>query len=193
LGKVFLLLLVATLPCRAPAAGSRDAFDVLLDEAELQFDPPAGYVEAQLRPNSVLLYERALRSRDGQLEIRYLVRPLSRLQIDYEDPHGATPDPNHLFPLVFEAMATRLSAGRHTPTREYPAEQARARFNADWAAAAVFDVAADFAADYQQGLMVALHRNRVSDAYMVFLFNEYATVKARIERGMRSLIFTPSS
>lgn len=88
-------------------------------------------------------------------------------------------------------MATRLSAGGHTPSREYPAEQARARFNADWAAAAVFDVTAEFTTDFRQGLLVALHRNQVSDAYMVFLFDEYEPVKERIEQGLRSLVFAP--
>lgn len=182
-------------PPAAPPPGVSEAqlagFESLVAEAGLVFDPPAGFDDVVPRANPVMDYERALRSRDGALEIRYAVRPLQRLRIDYDDPHGAVPDPNHIFPLMFESLVSRLAAGGHSPSREYSAEDAAAKFRADWAAAAVFDVNPDFNAGHRQGLILGLHRNRRSDAYVVILFDDYPTVKPRLERAMSSLVYLP--
>ena len=186
------LLLSLSLAGPAAAAGPMaDGFAALLDEAELVFAPPAGYVELPPGRTPMLDYERALRSPSGDLEIRLAVRPLKRLRIDYDDPHGAVPDPNHIFPLVFESLASRLAGGGHAPSNPYPVEQAQARFNADWAAAAVFDTVTDFATQHTQGLLLALHRNKVSDAYVVFLFDDYAAVKQQLNAAMQTLTFAP--
>jgi hypothetical protein len=55
--------------------------------------------------------------------------------------------------------------------------------------AAVFDVSQQLSKDYQQGLLVALHKNGKADAYMVFLFNSYPDVKQRINTTLPSLQF----
>ncbi|MDJ0739200.1 MAG: hypothetical protein QNJ91_05755 [Gammaproteobacteria bacterium] len=185
------VLLLAPLCAADPATHGR--FDALLDEAELQFNRPAGYVDRPPASTPVLDYEHALRSEDGLLEIRLAVRPIKRLQIDYDDPHGSTPDPNHIFPLVFESLASRRAGGRHAPSNEYPPDQARAKFNADWAAAAVFDTVDAFATEYRQGLLVAIHRNRVSDAYLVFLFDDYAQARERLNAALSTLMFKPEA
>ena len=170
-----------------------DSFESLLVEAELLFSPPAGFVDLPAGRTPVLDYERALRSPDGKLEVRIAVRPLKRLRIDYDDPHGAVPNPNHIFPLVFESLATRLSGGRHAPSNAYPPDRAREKFNADWAAAAVFDTVEEFATGHKQGLLVAIHRNKVSDAYVVFLFDDYAAAKDSLQLAMKTLVFAPAT
>ena len=177
----------------APAAADDTArFEALLTEAELVFEPPPGFVDVPPGSTPVFDYERAVRSPEGDLEIRVAVRPLKRLRIDYDDPHGSMPDPNHIFPLVFESLASRLAGGRHAPSNAYPPDQAREKFNADWAAAAVFDITKDFASNHRQGLLLALHRNKVSDAYVVFLFDDYAAVKERLNAALQTLVFVPS-
>ena len=185
------IVLTLALTTGVGAALAEVSFDALLAEARLRLEAPAGFVPVPVKGNPVLLYEQALRSPDERLEVRYAIRPLARLQIDYEDPHGAAPDPNHVFPLMFESVAMRLSGGGHTPTREYPAEQAQRLFNADWAAAGVFDLRGRFETDFTQGLLVALHRNRVADAYVVFLFDDYAQAKPSIDSALTSLAFVP--
>lgn len=185
------LLLIVCLLSAAGDAAQPGGFEALLAESELVFTRPEGYVDLPPGRTPVLDYERALRSADGSLEIRLAIRPLKRLRIDYDDPHGAVPDPNHIFPLVFESLASRLAGGRHAPTNAYPPDQAQARFNADWAAAAVFDTVGDFATGHAQGLLIAMHRNKVSDAYVVFLFDDYASVKERLNDAMKTLVFTP--
>lgn len=187
---LFSIMLLSVASVVASPSGSAQ-FDALLAEAELQFDRPDGFVDQPPGATPVLDYEHALRSEDGLLELRLAVRPIKRLQIDYDDPHGAVPDPNHIFPLVFESLASRLSGGRHSPSNEYPPDQARDKFNADWAAAAVFDTVSDFDTGFEQGLLVAMHRNKVSDAYVVVLFDDYAAVKARINDALSTLRFQP--
>jgi hypothetical protein len=186
------LLLVSPLVIADQAARGDDSFESLLVEAELLFNPPRGFEDLPAGRTPVLDYERALRSPDGNLEVRIAVRPLKRLRIDYDDPHGAVPNPNHIFPLVFESLATRLSGGRHAPSNAYPPDRAREKFNADWAAAAVFDTVGEFDTERKQGLLVAMHRNKVSDAYVVFLFDDYATVKETLNAAMKTLVFAPT-
>ena len=81
------LLLSLSLAGPAASAGPMaDGFAALLDEAELVFAPPAGYVELPPGRTPMLDYERALRSPSGDLEIRLAVRPLKRLRIDMTTP-----------------------------------------------------------------------------------------------------------
>lgn len=152
---------------------------------------PAGFKDNKPQPNPVLHYERALRHDLGGLEIRYIIRPLGRLSIDYNDPHNAAPEPNHLFPLLFESLTTALSSSGNTPNNEYPQSQARGLFNADWAAASVFDVNPDFSSTYSQALMIAIHKDNQADAYSVFLYNEYSQVKEILQAALASLMFKP--
>jgi len=84
-----------------------------------------------------------------------------------------------------------LSGGGHSPTREFPAQQAKGKFNADWAAAAVFDVSPEFKSDHKQALLVALHRNKLADAYVVLLFDDHDKVKPLIDASLSALRFIP--
>ena len=131
-----------------------------------------------------------MRSADGKLELRYVIRPLGRIEIDYQDPHSAMPEPNHMFNMLFHTMVGNLTKrGSRSPTKEYSQAQAREFFNADWAAVSVFDVVPEYSDAYSQMMMLALHKNDIADAYTVFLFNDYAQVKQAVQQTMSSLKF----
>ena len=165
-------------------------FQERLGEAGLTFTAPQGFKSLPPVANPLLPYEHAIRSRDGKLEVRYAIRPLGRVKIDYSDPHNSAPEPNHLFNMLFASLAEQLSSGGDTPRREYTGVQAQELFNADWAAAAVFDVSQQLSQDYPQGLLVAIHKNGKADAYMVYLFSSYPDVKQRIHTTLSSLQFS---
>ncbi len=148
-----------------------------------------GFNEISPAKDDVLSYEYALRHENELMEIRYSIRPIKRIKIDYEDPHNNAPEPNHLFNMMFETIVEQLSDGGHSPRREYPTEQSQQRFNAGWAAAAVFDVNESYSTDYRQALMLTLHKNNHADAYIVFLYNDYAKVKELINDSMSALRF----
>jgi len=188
------LILLSVFPIHADPAEHREApptFEQLLVESGMVLAVPDGFATAEVRPNARFFYDRAYASPDGALEIRYAVRPLGRIRIDYEDPHSAAPDPDHMFPLMFQSIVTQLSDGRHSPTGEYPSAQAREKFNADWAAAAVLDMASGFATEHRQALVIAMHKNARADAYAIFLFDDYEPVKQRINDNLSSLGFLP--
>lgn len=189
---LLLLLCLVSAVASAERSAPDGPFVGLLEEAQLVFDRPEGFIDLAAGRNPILDYEHALHSADGSVEIRLSIRPLQRLRIDYDDPHGAIPNPDHIFPLVFESLATRLAGGGHAPSLAYPPDQARAKFNADWAAAAVFDTVEDFATRYRQGLLVAMHRNKIADAYMVFLFDDYDAVREPVNAAMGTLFFRPA-
>ena len=157
----------------------------------MSFTSPEGFGAVEVRANPLFPYEHALRNQAETLEIRYAIRPLSRLEIDYDDPHGSAPDPNHIFPLMFQSLVTRLSHGGHSPTRIYPHDQATEKFQAHWAAASVFDVRREFSDRYQQALLIAMHKNHIADAYAIFLFDDYDQVKDEVNRVLEALAFLP--
>ena len=173
----------------ATGAPSQKLFQQLLKEAGVTYKQPDEFRDAGAMLDAIFPYERAIRHKTQQLEIRYTVRPLGRLKIDYDDPHNSAPEPNHLFPLMFDSITAKISAGGHTPSREYSRKQARELFNADWAAAAVFDVDPQYSKGFSQGLLVAMHKNARADTYVVFLYNNYATVKPIIDRNISALRF----
>lgn len=109
--------------------------------------------------------------------------------MDYEDPHNAAPEPNHIFTMMFTALIGQLSSGGSSPHREYQQQEAQTRFNADWAALSVFDVEPEYSTDFSQAFLLALHKNNLSDAYMVILFNDYSEIKPALEQVMQSLRF----
>ncbi|HED17246.1 MAG TPA: hypothetical protein ENI64_10605 [Gammaproteobacteria bacterium] len=175
----------------ASSAPGPDQFRQLLQESSLRFEAPPGYTDIKPVANPVLHYERALQHQSGQLEIRIVIRPLGRIVIDYSNPHNAKPEPNHLFPLLFESMTAALSRGGRTPSSAYPYDQAHSLFNADWAAATVLDVSPDFSSTYDQALLIAIHKDGLADAYTIFLFNEYEHAKEFITPALAALSFTP--
>lgn len=189
-----LLFLAHSLPALAASkdiAASGTLFEKLIKESRLSFMSPRGFADVAPEDNPVLNYEHALRHDSGKVEIRYIIRPLGRISIDYSDPHNAAPEPNHLFPLLFESLTNELSKGGNTPNKAYPESQARELFNADWAAAAVFDVNPDFSDAYSQALLIAIHKNGQADAYTVFLYDDYSKTKDIIQDALSTLSFTP--
>lgn len=186
---LFLLLFGAT----AHAATPEDSFQQLMQEGQLGFSPPADFHEAPPGVTPYLDYEKAMRSNDGKLELRLSIRPLQRLTIDYDDPHGATPNPNHIFPLVFESLTSKLSGGSHAPSNEYTGEEAKAKFGADWAALSAFDLESSYPSAFKQGLLLAIHRSRMADAYMLLLYDDYPGQRERIKKVLETLRFRPAA
>lgn len=176
----------------AQADGSApDLFVGLLAEAGMEFTRPAGFQDLPVQPNELLPYEHSIGRTDGVLEIRYAIRPLARIEVDYEDPHSAKPEPNHMFPLMFQAILGRVARHGHNPSSEYPQDKARARFGADWASAAIFDVDPGFSSELSHGLLLALHKNQLADAYAVFLFDDYEQAKPLLDETLEALRFAP--
>ncbi len=187
--KTLFFLLPALVCSVLQAAQTDNSFASLLSEAGLGFVKPEQYHAVTVHDSELFPYEHSIRHDNNKLEIRYSIRPLARIEIDYEDPHNAAPEPNHIFTMMFTALIGQLSSGGNSPHREYNSEEARQKFNADWAALSVFDVEQSYSPDYRQAFLVALHKNNLSDAYIIILFNDYSEIKADINQAIQTLRF----
>lgn len=189
LRKALIPILLALFPWSAQAASA--GFAALASEAEVHFVTPDGFTEVDVAPQAPLPHELALRHSSGQLQIRLALRPLSRIEIRYDDPHGAMPDPEHIYPLMFESLTNTLALGGDSNRNVYAQEHARTQFGADWAAAAIFDLDAPEAAGFRQGILLALHRSKTADAYLLLLFDDAETARPLIREAIGALRFTP--
>jgi len=190
---VFALLLAFSPWAQAIDNDRQQVFEQLLLESGLQIETPVDFNGTPVLSNPILPYEHALRHESGALEMRFIIRPLSRITIDYSDPHNAAPEPEHLFPLLFESITNRLSMGSDSPTSTFPEAIAESSFNANWAAAAVLSINPEFATGYQNGLLIAMHRNHVADAYTLFLYNDHEQAKPLINNLLSVMSFTPEA
>jgi hypothetical protein len=53
----------------------------------------------------------------------------------------------------------------------------------------VINVSKEIQTSYSQGLLLAIHKSQTSDAYSVFMFNDYAAVKPFIDSNLAALRF----
>ena len=90
-------------------AKATNLFEILLKESNLTFTAPQGFSETALDANSVMHYEHGVKHQTKTLELRYVIRPLKRLQVDYVDPHNAAPEPNRI-PLVLASESKNVSS-----------------------------------------------------------------------------------
>lgn len=182
------LLVVAILVTATGAWAEENDFNTLLEESTLRFTLPEGWIPStnsyhSLQADSVFV------TPDGAAEMHVLIRPLGRIKIDYDDPHGSAPNPNEMFPLLFQSMTETLSDHTDTKNQEYRTPDAIKQYNADWAAASVFNVKDEISNIYEQGLVLAIHRHKKADAYIIFLSNDLSSVKEAVTAGRKSLWF----
>ena len=187
--NIFLLFFISATGLHA-TSGQLD-FKGLLDEAGMAYEQPEAFSAIQIQPNALLSYEHAIRHKDGQLEIRYIIRPIKRLEIEYNDPHNPAPNPNDMFHMLFETLSGRLSGGRYNPDRTWPPSEANKLFHADWAAVSAFDVERPFSKDYKEALFLAIHKDHHADAYVAFLYNDFDKVRELVKQNLSSLVFLP--
>jgi len=187
------MLGVALSAAAATDLATRQAFDRLLDESGLRLTSSQNFIDIPISENPVLPYEHAMRHESGELELRFIIRPLNRIEIEYNDPHNAAPEPNHLFPLLFESLIYRLSANSNYNSRTLSEPEARDKFNAQWAALSIFDIDPEFSSDYKNAILLAMHKNDHADAYTLFLYNDHEQAKILINAALATLAFTPTA
>ena len=82
----------------APAANTVPAtFQELAAGVGLSYARPAGFQDIPVEINSLWPYEHAVIEPSSDVEIRYAVRPIERMEIAYDDPHSNAPDPYTIY------------------------------------------------------------------------------------------------
>ena len=161
------------------------SFNSLLKESKLVYTQPDGFIE--LKSNKQTKH---IKSKD--LEIRYSISPISRINIEYQDPHNAAPLPNDLFEMLFRQKIDQLAHPKNynIEQQQVHVEVAQEQFNAGWASIAVFNTNLKFFPKYKFAMLVAIHKNDLADAYILYLTNNLESSKALINKAMASLKFS---
>ncbi|MDE2309863.1 MAG: hypothetical protein KGL01_03425 [Betaproteobacteria bacterium] len=153
-------------------------FQTLLVELGIEFTPPPSFVHCATRDNSMFRYQYAVRSPSGDLELRYRIDPIQRLEEERRIANEgievlASADLNNLHELSSAATVFNLSAGKTRPMTVFKPEHARELFGADWAATWFMQLAShDFTPDYDSVIVFCLHKDDVADVYLIGLFND---------------------
>ena len=183
-----LLTLLLMLSASGMAIAESSDFRALLEEAGMRYEAPSDYRELPLEP-SPFGYEKRLGHKEQQIEVRYSIRPIGRIRVDYEDPHNSAPHPNDLFDMLFRSVVEQFSAGPDSVSQAYPPQKADALFNAGWAAVSVMDINPEISTLHRQGILLAIHRNDRADAYLLFLTNDLDAHKPYFDALVGSLVF----
>ncbi len=186
--RISALLFILALAFAASPPSPWDFFQKILDEAGMVYERPKGYVEVPPEPNEILNYLYRVKNPETGVEIRYLVIPIKRIEVNYDDPHASAPEPDHIFSLLFPSLLTQLSVDGHYREKEYPSLEARKLFNAEWAAAGTFTPNPKFA-PFAHGFMVAMHRISRADAFEIYLANDLEALKAAVLKTQTALRF----
>lgn len=168
------------------AVASANEFELLLDESQLQFDSPVGFVEMD---SSNPACSKQLIHPETQTAICLMLRPIKRMSIDYEDPHSSAPNPNQVYPLLFQSLVNELSDFSESPSYEYPTQQAKKAFRADWAKAIAFNLKHPWGKDRTQGYLLAIHKHHAADAYLLFTYQHGDQAKPIIKSAIGTLQF----
>jgi hypothetical protein len=166
------------------------AWDELLDEARVKLTIPDGFHLAPGDDNVALPFEARLLADNGRLEVRLSIRPLARLQLAFDDPHSAAPEPNHVFAMMFRAIVEELSpSGLGIETELSP--NALESYGASWGSLVALDLRPEVAPGYDQGMLLSLHLEDAADAYALFLPKDLKADGSLISSAVHCLGFEP--
>lgn len=194
LKSLTLILVVLGLTAFAPSKKA-DRWKELLERGKLVFEQPAGTEIIAPIENRQMNYEFAVKYPGQNFEIRYAIRPMDSLLLQYENneknkkPGDIFLHPNKYHPSLFQATALNISAGRYTDYTEFPKEAVKEEFNADWGATTFVPLGEEFGQKYQFCTMVAIHKENVADAYIFFMGNEKVDFEKLVLPAFYSLKF----
>ncbi|MDP4237817.1 MAG: hypothetical protein Q8919_15350, partial [Bacteroidota bacterium] len=169
-----------------------DLFNAL-KRAEMIFDMPEGYKAVKVIPNPDMDYVYAVRSPDKKLEVRYVIWPLDSQIAEYNRPRkeGETHvDPNTITKSLTLMHMANISI---TPLDElqeilaFDSEAVKHEFNADWGATASLFLRKSFGGKYEFCSVVALHKDKVADAWIFFLAKNKDELLAHMDAAFHSL------
>lgn len=169
------------------------AFDELLAVGRLRYQPLPGL---ELRPganHSALPFEARLVDPDGDLEVRLSIRPLSNIEIEYEDAHSSAPEPNYSFGMLFRAIMEELAPKGLGDEVELGHEACKP-YGATWGMVTKLDLKPAHFPDHERGILLTLHLEDAADVYLLYLAADLQAALPRIQEAMRVLVFdTPDT
>jgi len=156
-------------------------FQKRLDEASMSFVKPAGVTAIPVIKGDKLNCDYALKMNDKKVEIRYLIRPLSKPLFEMYDNRvkkdgDSVLNPNKIYKIITPLLYSKISGGKLTPKTVsidyFQPESIKSNTGADVGSMSTGAVGSDWAPGYNFGFHVMLHKDNVADAYIFYLFQD---------------------
>lgn len=194
--KKFYLFLIVSVFVTMPSFAGDDlpqAFEDLLRRAKMSFAVPEGYVETEIKENSHMMYEYAVKHPNEKIEVRYAIRPIDSMLIDYEkwkkDPGTSMmADPRNLYPAIAVAVMSNVSAEIKSDG-PFGEESVKQEFGADAGLTAVVVPKKTFAGDYKHCMMIAINKRETGTAFCFFMFDDPKVVAKELMPIFHNLRF----
>lgn len=122
-------------------------------------------------------YEYALKWPGHHFEVRFAIRPLDSLIINYTQIEKTKKagdynlNPNIMYPASLHAILFNISGGNVGGAKTFSKDAVKKEFNADWGGTCIFPVSGEFGKGYNTCMAIALHKNNLGDAYIFYLSN----------------------
>jgi hypothetical protein len=171
------------------------SFVELLQESQMVFQKPEGLVEVAVMKNDQMNYEYALKYPDKKFEVRYAIRPLGAMIVQYKEnlknkkPGDVFMDPNVLYPTLFQAIALNVSGGKESYKEDFDKNAIKEEFKADWGSITFFEVGKSYSQEYKYCLMMAIHKDNCADAYIFYLSDDKERLMELAAPAFHSLTF----
>ncbi len=174
-------------------------FTQLLVRAKLEFIRPEGMAPTPCVDNVQMNYEYALKLPEHNFEVRYAIRPMDSLLVDFEDrvKEGSTMvDPNKLSVSLFQATLLNIglggpASGELPDISYFDKDAVREEFGADWGAVAFVQPGPEFGgATFKYCLSVIIHKDFVGDAYFFYVSDNREYMSDWVDIAFHSLKFS---
>ena len=164
-------------------------FQTLLMEASIEFRSAPDFVPCPVHENSVFRYQYAERSPTGDLEVRYRIDLLRRLEAErraatagMEMLSSASLDQMHA--TNFMAVLLNLSGGMFAEPSVLKPETSALLYGADWSALGFMRLANNgFALDYDSAYVLAIHKDGIADIYVIGLYTDISGEPERFDKN----------
>lgn len=178
--KFFIIAFVALFAFVAPSFAEDnlpEKFAELLKRTSLTYEVPEGFVEAELVENPHMLYEYALKHPTEKFEVRYAIRPVDEMLVEYDEwaknpKEGETRlDPRNLYPAIGQAVKLNIS-DKEINGGPLPEESLENDFGADAGMSYFVMPREAFSNGYKHTMMVAINKKEKGTAFIFYMFDD---------------------
>ena len=176
-------------PTEMPMNSESQDFQTLLAEVGIEFRSTPDFVPCPVRENSVFHFQYAECSPIGDLEVRYRIDSLVRLEAERKEATvgmemlvSVSLDQMHA--TNFMAILLNLSGGAFAEPTVLKSDTSALLYGADWCALGFVRLANDdFTPDYDSAYILAIHKDGVADVYVIGLYTDISSEPEHFDKN----------
>ncbi|TSJ40839.1 hypothetical protein FO440_13955 [Mucilaginibacter corticis] len=173
------------------------SFQKKLDDGKLIFTKPEGTIEVLVIPNTGVKYDYALKVKDKNVEVRYIIMPLTKDFFDAYEKRDKTPgdtvfNPNRMYVRLPAIMYNKIAEGK-LKLEEIKLQPMHAKDQgADGGSMFAGPIGTTFGQKYTFSFFAVIHKDYAADVYALYLFEDQATMFDQMKDIMKNTDFTRS-